>query len=65
MAKDFNRDDANAIVRKIMSDPVLSERYWHNLKEEAARNRSMEDWANDGFVSNGARNHDLREEELL
>ena len=65
MAKDFNRDDANALVRKVMGDPVLSLVYWHNVKEEAARNRSMEDWARDGFTSNGGRNHDLREEDLL
>ena len=65
MAKDFNRDDTNALVRKVMDDPVLSQRYWHNLREEAARNRSMEDWARDGFLSSGMRNHDLREEDLV
>lgn len=65
MAKDFNRDGSNALVRQILSDPARAGLYWHNVKEAAAKSRSMEDWARDGFIANPSRNHDLREEDLL
>ena len=65
MAKDFNRDEGNALVRQVMNDPVLALKFWDNQKKMAGDQRAMEDWARDGFTSSGARNHVLNDEDLV
>lgn len=54
---------ADAINHDI--DPALAALYWDNLRKFAGDQKSMEDWARDGFISSAARNHDLREEDLV
>lgn len=57
----FNKSEPGSMELEMIDNPEMAKHAWANRLQYAGDQKSMEDWAKDGFVSSGMRDHDITE----